>query len=479
MTPEATFTLLDGLSKNSSGSTAAFSPFKMKALVLNGCLVSQVSYTLKTIFKDRIGDMAILAYMGRVSGKITSLLGADDSFQLPYMTEGQREYLKRRFSVGDRMSIILTNDLRSRGFLLVKGLNTSIIQQLEQVVKFTEKYSFGSSDFIKAIDTFDGDIQWRSLNEGNTVAGVLADVIAVSLLTEDRKKIDEEVRFKAKRRVKTTLSRLKDAAKRGTESGAMDFFLDYRALIIDIMKVEPLVRESTFSVDMSRGLPQYGPSKSGYELYRLDPSVIKGVERESQRQFSLFDNGLYYRYEVQPSRGGQRFLGEDLDWFDKEYCSVEDFSIEGACLGKILEEEVNASVVQLIRELAFGIPMPDLYRRWDPNRDRCSVTTGRTRVDFNFRDTTRNILRMVPVGDVNASVRALLDEDSSWKEELGVFANQDYLGRTGSFAQYRNYSSHPGIVSGTEFKSMRGQFISLMQNYLKAIVRVKNELKSR
>lgn len=371
--------------------------------------------------------------------------------RLPRLTDYQMEYLKQRLNIRKEGPVILASD----------GL-------------------------LKSEYMIIGDSEKSHTDNGVGLAGNLADVLAVSIVSKER---EDAASLQAMEWVKGRMAVLKAAMDEPDSSQEdVDFFAQYKFIVQEAKDLATKPRYVYDDYNTSGTVLHNLPSdrmgmgfivRKPKNPYELDTSLIDGAEKESGKQFLSYTTNLKNRKQI--NRMWRRYpsIYKQFDWFDEEYCSVEDYSIEGACLGKIVEEEVNASIVQLIRQVRFGIVMPRYWRRYDYTKhDTCVIKTKNLQVTFNFIDKKRNILRTVPIGQVYRSIETLLAEDEKYESALGIFASSDFIRALTGFSYFRNDSTHPGGVSAEDFQEMHQRFTELMESYMHEMVSLKERLKS-
>ena len=372
-----------------------------------------------------------------------------DVIRLPSLTNYQTEYLKQRLNIQkDGPMILVSNGLLSKEYLIV------------------------------------GESDKSHTDNGESLANNLADVIAVSIVSKEG---EDAASLQAMEWVKGRMAVLKAAMDEPDSSQEdVDFFAQYKFIVQEAKDLATKPRYVYDDYNTSGTVLHNLPSdrmgmgfivRKPKNPYELDTSLIDGAEKESGKQFLSYTTNLKNRKQI--NRMWRRYpsIYKQFDWFDEEYCSVEDYSIEGACLGKIVEEEVNASIVQLIRQVRFGIVMPRYWRRYDDTKhDTCVIKTKNLQVTFNFIDKKRNILRTVPIGQVYRSIETLLAEDEKYESALGIFASSDFIRALTGFSYFRNDSTHPGGVSAEDFQEMHQRFTELMESYMHEIVSLKKRL---
>lgn len=369
-----------------------------------------------------------------------------DVIRLPSLTNYQTEYLKQRLNIQkDGPMILVSNGLLNNEYLLV------------------------------------GESDKSHTDNGESLAKNLADVIAVSIVSSAG---EDDVSLQAMDWVRGKMAALRAAMGTSTSSlEDLDLFSKYKFIV---QEAKDKATKPSYTYDDSNTVLYSRPSDRmgmGFILnkpknpYEVDPNLFTGAEIESGRQYYIYSFNIKYRKQINRRWRHYPSLYKQFDWFDEEYCSVEDYSSEGACLGKIIEEEINASIVQLIRQVRFGIVMPRYWRRYDDTKhDTCVIKTKNLQVTFNFIDKKRNILRTVPIGQVYRSIETLLAEDEKYESALGVFASSDFIRALTGFSYFRNDSTHPGGVSAEDFQEMHQRFTELMESYMHEMVSLKKRL---
>ena len=372
-----------------------------------------------------------------------------DVIRLPSLTNYQTEYLKQRLNIQkDGPMILVSNGLLNNEYLLV------------------------------------GESDKSHTDNGESLAKNLADVIAVSIVSSAG---EDDVSLQAMEWVKGRMAVLKAAMDEPDSSREdVDFFAQYKFIVQEAKDLATKPRYVYDDYNTSGTVLHNLPSDRmgmGFILnkpknpYEVDPNLFTGAEIESGRQYCIYSDNLKYRKQINRRWRHYPSLYKQFDWFDEEYCSVEDYSSEGACLGKIIEEEINASIVQLIRKVRFDIEIPRYWRRYDETKhDTCVIKTKNLQVTFNFIDKKRNILRTVPIGQVYRSIETLLAEDEKYESALGIFASSNFIRALTGFSYFRNDSTHPGGVSAEDFQEMHQRFTELMESYMHEMVSLKKRL---
>ena len=89
--------------------------------------------------------------------------------------------------------------------------------------------------------------------------------------------------------------------------------------------------------------------------------------------------------------------------------SPKDYSALGIYMGKFAEQEINSSVVQLMRKFR-GIQMPEFYCLRDPKREDLDVRTTHNTVLLNaqkYNASTSDELQTLSLGDASYALEKL------------------------------------------------------------------------
>ena len=161
-----------------------------------------------------------------------------------------------------------------------------------------------------------------------------------------------------------------------------------------------------------------------------------------------------------------------------------DLSSLGLYLCKCVEQEINSTVVQLIRHY-LGIDMPDYYCKVDPNFSRydAAVDTGngsvRHWVYFNdYRDYCHKyFLKPIPLGEAYRAICVLLEEDPDWFFDYPVLNNCQFKETWRSISRIRNEIAHSGTIIRREILNECFKYcLSFLREYMPKLAAIKDEL---
>ena len=160
-----------------------------------------------------------------------------------------------------------------------------------------------------------------------------------------------------------------------------------------------------------------------------------------------------------------------------------DYSALGIYIGKFVEQEINSSVVQIMRAFK-GIKMPDNYCRRDPNFPvgKDIVKTNQKSVRLNEQQDPkapkgRYALRTIPLGDAYHALEQLKTEDKK-----GYFTNYHWLSDRifleawRNLFTFRNKMAHIGeIIDADTLKENYEHFLRFLR-YMPDILEAKKKL---
>ena len=172
-------------------------------------------------------------------------------------------------------------------------------------------------------------------------------------------------------------------------------------------------------------------------------------------------------------------LPDDAIEISSEKMSELDLSALCIYMGKYVEQEINSSVVQLMRKCC-GVSMPDYYCKRDPSlATQCDIVTGSSRVvrlneQANRKDETS--LRTIPLGEAFYALEALLQTHPSFFDNYKFINDYRFIETWRKLFIFRNNTAHIGrIISLQEAQNNYKTFKNFL-NYMEDISKLKQEL---
>lgn len=169
-----------------------------------------------------------------------------------------------------------------------------------------------------------------------------------------------------------------------------------------------------------------------------------------------------------------------------EEFSELDYSAFVLYFGKIVDNELNLSVGQMIRD-AMGIDMPSNYNRYCAYKGRVDIPTEKMNVPINRhkRHGNKTELEGVPMGNLlHAYLTTIGKEHSSyyrWKvehpERIKKQLPDSFLDFWREFADVRNTAAHTGDTTKEKYNSAKDSFTSFLAEYVEGLYKLKCELR--
>lgn len=157
-----------------------------------------------------------------------------------------------------------------------------------------------------------------------------------------------------------------------------------------------------------------------------------------------------------------------------------DYSALGMYMGKFVEQEINSSVVQIMRAFC-GIEMPEYYCKFRPGfDDDADVEYKNKRIRLNEHKDPRSpidVLRSISLGDAYYALKQLKEEDDSgFFDDYPWLSDKKFLESWRILFHYRNRMAHIGeIIDADTLKDNYKQFLTFL-SFMPNILEVKKEL---
>ncbi len=437
--------------------------------------------------------------------------------------------LRKRLNLPDCPALVLTTDLLSNKYIVLPTDHDLIVNQMEEISsalsgsQYENMDSGFNNDFITFLKKI-GQPYDMATEDGKSLARNITDLLAIrsingrgidcSLLRPDarfRNIALESQKNEARQWVMRTLSELKSdldlARNQGSEDNtlrALTRYSDYLSEYVVCKKVSSLSRESISSVDnLFRRHTQFNGWSTGsntmsfqmgedasnqfqdrrswpkaIQQYQLEGSVYSlrtKYEKNSVEAIRQYNHLVPF---LLPAENIYRnYPPERAD--DIENGFTTDLSPLGLYLGQIIEDEMNASIIQFLRQ-KNGIPMPEYFRIYDPTKGPVPFETRNKRILLNkkfkliYGDTYS--VRLLQIGETNCILRNLLKRDAL-DNEIKCFGNKEYLTLMTPFCNLRNDSSHPGIITRDKFDNMYQMFMKIVEKYFPEMLKLKEQMK--
>lgn len=161
-----------------------------------------------------------------------------------------------------------------------------------------------------------------------------------------------------------------------------------------------------------------------------------------------------------------------------------DLSALGLYLCKCIEQEINSSIIQLMRYY-LGIDMPEFYGIVDPGFPFKAANVYK---DGNMNARPINLneyldqrnhkgLKMIPIGEAYHVMVTLVDEDRDAFVDYPFLFNYKFREDWRAIMVLRNQIAHPGtIIKRKRIEECYDKCMAFMNNYMPKLVEIKNDL---
>lgn len=205
-------------------------------------------------------------------------------------------------------------------------------------------------------------------------------------------------------------------------------------------------------------------------IYNIDGEKIKGCDKISEVYCSNFNmlRPLYMENGNVAILGHIRIDMKNMDAFDR--------AAMGLYIGKFVEQEINSSVVQLMRRV-IGIEMPQYYCKRDPQCWDDEVRIGKRQIRLNKQEdpTKRESLATIPAGDAYYALKYMKDNYFDF-DMYTWLSDPNFLDAWRKLFGFRNKVAHVGhVISQEELEEAFGWFETFLK-YMPQISELKKEL---
>lgn len=455
------------LSALCEGHSRAFASFKILAIVVHGrdnyAIRRQIQYHfehLHTVTGDAMAFIAFVEPPNRWKRSHEHWMNLKESLSAGGET-GSDEVLLRnlqaRLCLPDGPCILLTNDLLSDRYLVLQIEDPGeILSQLEAIGQFANQpgacVRIDDDGFLRFLDTI-GNVYEGATDNAMPLAKNIADLSAVKDLSSPYPGCGQHARNWVRREVERLRERILTADEEDRPASE-SVYVDYLSYVICNNTSSPRSMRDDF-------------------FLRIDSNELEPLEEASNKYILTYNRIAPVLAEPMRYRG--------LDYLSLTKGTI-DFSALGIYLGKVLEEEVNASLFQYLRSLA-GIAMPEFYRRYDRNSGNFPLRTRYYNVFLNnARPNFEHVPdpvpdKMFPPGSIIYAVRGQME---AWPELQRFDQDQNrVLDRIQDFSSIRNDAAHTGNEFGIQDAlRIREQFLELNRTVFPILNRLKAELKA-
>lgn len=396
-----------------------------------------------------------------------------------YDTDIERDaisLIRKNFSIPETGSYMLLFDdfgnTENNSFALIKTSEPLFVRQLDLITAYCENDS-PDKLYDKLIQDLGGEIRNPEINVFSTVLGIAA---TTSNLNDSFKDIREQQINDACSFYETQRNHILNPVE-GQDCDPED------EDIIDSISQKLIVLYNLFSKlkpsNPSQRRPQrafnshFGnrPPRGGYGMsfedeyatFQQDDSLVVCLEEAFKIHSTKF------------SRLSQYFFKSLIDILRSKINHSIDYSGFVIYFAKIIEQELNLSIGQLIRK-RLGIPMPYFYNIVYFAKNIYYVETDNKNVNFNqpLKPNSNNrTLKYVPIGDLLWSLEIM-----NYNEDFYALNRYD-LKTIHSFKRLRNKCCHPGTIDDVDLNTVTNQFLDFCDYLLPKLNKIKRSLRSR
>ena len=197
----------------------------------------------------------------------------------------------------------------------------------------------------------------------------------------------------------------------------------------------------------------------------INKELVKGCDSASRVYNSMFDVLMDIMQDSEKLRS----------------LSPVDFSALGMYIGKFVEQEINSSVVQIMRKFR-GVKMPDYYCRRYPERIKPVITQNRyIYLNSYIKDSyDDDALQTIPLGDAYVALDILKAEDKrdlrGFFDDYPWLDDDEFLEAWWMLSKFRNKMAHIGeIIDAKTLEDNIDYFLTFLE-YLPEMIDAKKEL---
>lgn len=153
-----------------------------------------------------------------------------------------------------------------------------------------------------------------------------------------------------------------------------------------------------------------------------------------------------------------------------------DYSGFTIYLGKIVENELNLSLGQMLR-WAMNIDMPTYYNKYCAGRGNIFVAAGNSRAYLNQRLTENGTqLKSIPIGTLLWAYRSIPENHYAIQERIKNLSNELLAFLQNFSDKYRNPAGHMDNDSENTYKGAQQAFDEFLDHYLYQLDKIKSAL---
>ena len=154
-----------------------------------------------------------------------------------------------------------------------------------------------------------------------------------------------------------------------------------------------------------------------------------------------------------------------------------DFSALGMYIGKFVEQEINSSVVQIMRAFR-GVSMPEYYcKRFPGIVEYVDSPYKMIKINAQKYMDDRTSLKTIPLGDAFYALEQLKTEDKeNFFARYPWLNEKEFLDAWQELFKFRNRMAHIGEIIDADILRENYEYFNIFLKYLPAIIKAKKEL---
>ena len=400
--------------------------------------------------------------------------------------------LRERFCLPDSACLMLTDHLSSNRYAVIPVDENDLVEKMESIGTYAEQRHdwFPITDpGLQALLSRYGPVYIEQTEDKNSIERNITDIKAVdSLHYRTGDYVRNDVRREAEHWVRNTLQELLYKVKSAIEENYVARLKRYSEyLALTLQTVEPIIKREKPQLSISPDMPYVTRYVTPSSFSQEEPRRVSFYERYLIPDRYVPDLTPYSRKKVSSYNQTARFLiqgamGEDGGYPGFIPAPEDDFAPLGFFMGHIIEEELNASIVQLSRKFA-GIQMPTYYRIWDDTQDNdIPVLENKKGCIYLNRKSYRLSngkfsVNTITIGQAPLVIRQM--QIIHPEGQFGYFGEEDFLSRIAGYAHHRNNADHIGEYSYKDFMDAHEDFSTICENDLRHISKLKKQLQSQ
>ncbi|MGM9842787.1 MAG: hypothetical protein ACI30S_01035 [Muribaculaceae bacterium] len=394
-----------------------------------------------------------------------------------YDTDMERDaisLIRNSFSIPETGSYMLLFDdfgnTENNSFALIKTNKSSFVGQLDLITAYCENDS-PDKLYDKLIQDLGGDIRNPEINVFSTVLGIAATTsnLKDSFEYVRKQQINDAFSF-----VETQRNYISNSVK-GQDCDSEDIIDSISQRLIELYNLLSKLKLSNPSQRRSQrpSNSHFGnrPPRGGYGMYFEDEyATFQHDDNLAVRLEEAFDE--HYK---EFSERSKCFFETLIHLLHLPMNNLIDYSYFVIYFAKIIEQELNLSIGQLIRE-RLGVPMPDFYNIVYFAINNLYVYTNNRNVNFNqplHPNSNDRTLKYVTIGELLCSLEIMNDN----YEDFYALSPVD-LGTIYSFRDLRNRCCHSEIIDDVDLNEVTNQFLYFCDYLLPELCEIKRSLRS-